>query len=184
MMRAVEAMLPEKWVGLYVKRWLEMKVVKQDGTIQEKKGKGTPQGGDISPILVNLFLHYGLDKWLEKHYPQTRFVRYADDVIVHCDTRTEAEQLLGSIDERLTQIGLRLNGRKTKIVYCKDYRRAVKQKQVQFDFLGFSYQPRASKSKFAKGYFIAFTPEISRDNKKRKRRHQAGGQLAKHLTGY
>lgn len=167
MMKAVEAVLPENWVSLYVKRWLEMKIVKKDGSIQEKNGRGTPQGGVISPLLANLFLHYGLDKWLEMNFPDTKFVRYADDIIVHCDTKQEAEQLLSSIQERLTEIGLRINERKTKIVYCKDYKRRQKQKQVQFDFLGFSYQPRVSKSKITKGNFTTFTPEISKDNKKR-----------------
>lgn len=167
MMKAVEAMLTERWVVMYVQRWLEMKVVKEDGTIEEKKGTGTPQGGVISPLLANLFLHYGLDKWLEKYYPHNRFVRYADDVIVHCNTKQEAEQLLQAIKERLQQIGLRLNERKAKIAYCKGYRRRQKHEQVQFDFLGFSFQPRASKSKKTGGFFTTFTPEISKDNKKK-----------------
>lgn len=167
MIKAVEEILTEKWVVMYVKRWLEMKVVKENGTIEEKNGKGTPQGGVISPLLANLFLHYGLDKWLEKYYPHNRFVRYADDVIVHCNTEQEAEQLLQAIKERLHQIGLRLNERKTKIAYCKDYRRRQKHEQVQFEFLGFSFQPRLSKNKKTGGFFTTFTPEISKDNKKK-----------------
>ena len=167
MMKAVKAILPEKWVSMYIERWLEMKVVKSDGSIEERNGRGTPQGGVISPILANLFLHYGLDKWLEINFPQTHFVRYADDVIVHCQTKEEAEGMLEAIQARLYEIGLRTNERKTKIVYCKDYRRKLKQKQVQFDFLGFSYQPTPSKNKITKGMFTTFTPEISKENKKR-----------------
>lgn len=165
MLKAVEAMLPENWVRMYVERWLQMEVVKPDGSTEGRKGKGTPQGGVISPILANLFLHYGLDKWLGKHYPETKFVRYADDVIVHCNEKQEAEQMLEAIRGRMQEIGLRLNSRKTKIVFCKDYRRKAKEEQVQFGFLGFSYQPRPAKSKFKDKSFTTFTPEISRGNK-------------------
>jgi len=170
MLKAVQAMLPEKWVSTYVQRWLEMPVVKMDGNLHERGKKGTPQGGVISPLLANLFLHFGLDKWLEKHYPQTKFVRYADDAVVHCCNEAEAQQLLLAINQRMEQIGLRLNGTKTKIVYCKDYRRRQNYEQVQFGFLGFSYQPRQAQSKFGEGKsFTAFVPEISRENQKKVR---------------
>lgn len=168
LLEAVDAMKLESWVRMYVQRWLQMKVVKTDGTIHDRGNKGTPQGGVISPILANLFLHYGLDKWLEKNYPQVKFVRYADDAVVHCKDQTEAEHLLTAIKERMEQIGLRLNETKTKIVYCKDYRRRQNQQQVQFGFLGFSYQPRAAKSKFGtQKNYTTFTPEISKDNQKK-----------------
>lgn len=145
-----------------------MPVMKTDGSLHEKGNKGTPQGGVISPLLANLFLHFGLDKWLEKNYPQTKFVRYADDAVVHCSTEKEAKQLLEAINERMRQIGLRLNETKTKIVYCKDYRRKQNAELVQFGFLGFSFQPRKAQSKFGKGKsFTAFVPEISKDNQKK-----------------
>ncbi len=170
MLKAVQAMLPEKWISTYVQRWLEMPVVKMDGSFHERGKKGTPQGGVISPLLANLFLHYGLDKWLEKHYPQTKFVRYADDAVVHCFSEAEAQQMLSAIKQRMEQIGLRLNETKTKIVYCKDYRRRQEYEQVQFGFLGFSYQPRQAQSKFGEGRsFTAFVPEISRENQKKVR---------------
>jgi group II intron reverse transcriptase/maturase len=155
----------ESWVKMYVQRWLQMKVVRADGTMYDRGSKGTPQGGVISPLLANLFLHYGLDKWLEKNYPQVRFVRYADDAVVHCKDKAEAEQLLSAIKERMEQIGLRLNETKTKIVYCKDYRRRQNQEQVQFGFLGFSYQPRQTSVKGSR--FMAFTAEISKENQKK-----------------
>lgn len=168
MLRAVEEVFAEKWVKTYVQRWLSMPVVRADGTVVERGGKGTPQGGVISPLLANLFLHYGLDMWLAKHYRHVKFVRYADDVIVHCQSEGEAKELLGAIKERMEQIGLRLNETKTKIVYCKDYRRRQDHDQVQFGFLGFSYQPRKAKSKHDQNRsFTAFVPEISKENQKK-----------------
>lgn len=168
LLKAVDAMELESWVKMYVQRWLQMKVVKTDGTVYDRGNKGTPQGGVISPILANLFLHYGLDRWLEINYPEVKFVRYADDAVVHCKDKEEAEQLLSAIKARMKEIGLRLNGEKTKIVYCKDYRRRQKHAQVQFGFLGFSYQPRAAKSKIEKGkIFTTYTPEISRENQRK-----------------
>lgn len=162
MLKAIDAMQLERWVKMYVQRWLQMKVVKADGTMYDRGNKGTPQGGVISPLLANLFLHYGLDKWLEKNYPQIKFVRYADDAVVHCRNKEEAEQLLSAIAERMKQIGLRLNETKTKIVYCKDYRRKQNHEQIQFGFLGFSYQPRQIQANGNR--FMGFTAEISKDN--------------------
>jgi group II intron reverse transcriptase/maturase len=168
MLKAVAAMLPEKWLSVYVQRWLEMPVMKTDGSLQERGNKGTPQGGVISPLLANLFLHFGFDKWLEQNYQRVKFVRYADDIVVHCCNEAEANQLLTAIKQRMQQIGLRLNETKTKIVYCKDYRRRQNYEQVQFGFLGFSYQPRQAQSKFGEGKsFTAFAPEISKENQKK-----------------
>lgn len=165
LLKAVEAMELENWIRMYVQRWLQMKVVKVDGTMHDRGNKGTPQGGVISPLLANLFLHYGLDKWLEKNYAQIRFVRYADDAVVHCKDKSEAEQLLSAIRERMKQIGLSLNEEKTRIVYCKDYRRKQNHEHVQFGFLGFSYQPR--QTKLEGNRFMAFTAEISKDSQKK-----------------
>lgn len=162
MLKAIDAMELESWVKMYVQRWLQMKVVKADGTVYDRGNKGTPQGGVISPLLANLFLHYGLDKWLENNYPEVSFVRYADDAVIHCNNKEEAAQLLSAIKERMEQIGLRLNETKTKIVYCKDYRRKQNQEQIQFGFLGFSYQPR--QIQLNGNRFMGFTAEISKDN--------------------
>jgi RNA-directed DNA polymerase len=168
LMKAVETMIEEKWVRMYVKRWLEMKIQDKEGKQYDRQGKGTPQGGVISPLLANIFLHYAMDKWLEKYYPQISFVRYADDMIIHCNTKEEAEQLLQAIRGRLQQVKLRLNEKKTQIVYCKDYRRTKKHDRVQFGFLGFSYQPRKIKSKYGAGKsYTAFTAEISKENQKK-----------------
>jgi RNA-directed DNA polymerase len=165
MLRSVEAMHEEKWIKMYVKRWLEMKVEKADGTQYDRGGKGTPQGGVISPLLANLFLHFSLDQWLSAQYPTIQFVRYADDVVLHCPTKELAEEVLSAVHKRLDQVKLKLNEEKTKIVYCKDYRRKESHKQVQFEFLGFSFQPRQAQSKQNPGTsFTAFTAEISNAN--------------------
>jgi group II intron reverse transcriptase/maturase len=166
--KAVEAMIEEKWVRMYVKRWLEMKIQDKEGRQYDRQGKGTPQGGVISPLLANIFLHYAVDKWLEKNYPQISFVRYADDIVVHCDTKQQAEQILQAITGRLKEVKLRVNEKKTQIVYCKDYRRTQEYSKVQFGFLGFSYQPRKSRSQYSKGKcYTAFTAEISKENQKK-----------------
>lgn len=165
MLKAVEKMMEEKWVRMYVQRWLEMKVENADGSVEESKGKGTPQGGVISPLLANLYLHYSLDQWLEKHYPSVSFVRYADDIVLHCQTEDEAKELLNALRERLTEVRLRLNESKTKVVYCKDYRRKGNHEKTQFGFLGFSFQPRSTQSKREPGTsYTIFTAEISREN--------------------
>jgi group II intron reverse transcriptase/maturase len=101
MLKAVRRWMDEKWVSMYVKRWLEMPVQCTGGTIEAKPGKGTPQGGVISPLLANLYLHFVLDKWLSLTFPQVRFVRYADDAVIHCNSRAEAEAVLEAIIERL-----------------------------------------------------------------------------------
>ena len=166
-LKAVSHVMEEKWVLMYVERWLKMPVQKQDGTVEPKQGKGTPQGGVISPLLANLYLHFAMDKWLSNHYPTVRFVRYADDVVIHCSTHQQAEQVKEALINRLAEVKLRVNESKTHIAYCKDYRRKESHEKVKFEFLGFSYQPRARKSKRDGKNFMAFTAEISPTNKKR-----------------
>ena len=166
-LKAVSHVMEEKWVLMYVERWLKMPVQKQDGTVEPKQGKGTPQGGVISPLLANLYLHFAMDKWLSNHYPTVRFVRYADDVVIHCSTHQQAEQVKEALINRLAEVKLKVNESKTHIAYCKDYRRKESHEKVKFEFLGFSYQPRARKSKRDGKNFMAFTAEISPTNKKR-----------------
>lgn len=144
LMKALDCHVVEKWVKMYIKRWLEAPIQTQDGTLIAKEGRGTPQGGVISPLLSNLYLHYVLDKWLVKNYPEVAFVRYADDVIIHCRNEEEAKQVLEAIRQRLEQCKLRLNEQKTKLVYCKDYRRKHKNDYAKkFDFLGFTFRPES-----------------------------------------
>jgi RNA-directed DNA polymerase len=167
MLKAVTHVLEEKWVKMYVERWLKMPIKKNDGTLEQRIGKGTPQGGVISPLLANLYLHFTLDAWLDKHYPEISFVRYADDVVIHCSTKEQAETVLEAIRRRLKEVKLELKQEKTHIAYCKDYRRKLKHGTVKFEFLGFSFQPRARKSKIDGKLFTAFTAEISQSNQKK-----------------
>lgn len=165
MLQAVEWVEDERWVQVYVKRWLEMKIERADGSQYDRGGQGTPQGGVISPLLANLFLHFALDQWLSKHYPMIAFVRYADDIVLHCAHKSEAELLLQALRERLEEVKLKLNEEKSRIVYCKDYRRNENHSNVQFGFLGFTFQPRPAQSMRNPGTsFTAFTGEISRDS--------------------
>ena len=167
LLKALDKVVAEKWVKMYCKRWLEMPVQKLDGTIVSKDGRGTPQGGVISPLLANLFLHYAFDMWITKKHPSISFERYADDIIVHCQTQAEAETILQQIAERMNQCKLELHPLKTKIVYCKDYRRTEPYKQVQFDFLGFSFQPRPSKDNRTGIILNQFDLAISRSSQKK-----------------
>ncbi len=167
LMLAVEKHIPENWVKLYIRRWLAAPVLTKSGVLVTKQGKGTPQGGVISPLLANLFLHYGIDKWLELTDKTVNFTRYADDVIVHCRSKQQAEQILKLINQRMHNIDLELHPKKTKIVYCRDYRRKGKYPIVKFDFLGYSFQPRTTKSKLTKGLFLGFDCAISISSRKR-----------------
>ena len=167
LMLAVQKHVPEKWCLLYIQRWLTMPVQTKSGELIQKQGKGTPQGGVISPLLANLFLHYAMDKWLEQNHPKVEHVRYADDAILHCRTKTEAEQTLAALDERMKACGLELHPEKTKQVYCRDYRRQDTYETVKFDFLGYSFQPRSTKSKQTGKLFLGFDCAISISSKKR-----------------
>jgi len=160
LMKALDRHVPEKWVKLYIKRWLESPAQQKDGTLIQKEGKGTPQGGVISPLLANLFLHYVLDKWLGKHYPEIAFVRYADDMVIHCSTEAETKQMLTAIRLRLAECKLSLSEEKTKMVYCRDYRRVQQDYGKKFDFLGFTFKPRTLPSKRG-GLFVGYGCAIS-----------------------
>jgi group II intron reverse transcriptase/maturase len=167
LMLAIEEHVPEKWARLYIARWLTAPVLTKSGKLVTKQGKGTPQGGVISPILANLFLHYGFDKWLEQTDSTVTFTRYADDVIVHCKSKHHAEHTLEAIRTRMNGVGLELHPRKTKIVYCRDYRRQEKYPEVKFDFLGYSFQPRSTKSRTTGGTFLGYDCAISISSRKR-----------------
>jgi RNA-directed DNA polymerase len=167
LLKAVDKHVEEKWVKMYIARWLECPSQSSDGNLQLKNGKGTPQGGVISPLLANLFLHYVLDKWLEKEYPQLVFVRYADDVIVHCYSESQSVEVLDAIKNRLTQCKLRLNEEKTKIIYCRCSRRPkIKGYSKKFDFLGFTFKP-SSKSRKDGMKFLGYDCAISQKSQTR-----------------
>jgi len=159
LMCAVRKHTQEKWVLLYIERWLKAPVKMPDGT-ELPRDKGTPQGGVASPLLANLFLHYAFDKWMGKHYLHVPFERYADDGIAHCRTREEAEKLKTALAERFAQCGLELHPVKTRIIYCKDNDRRDNYPETSFDFLGYTFRPRRSKNRWGK-HFINFSPAIS-----------------------
>jgi len=153
MMKMVSYHTNEKWVLLYKERWLKVGAEQADGSIVSRE-KGTPQGGVISPLLANLYLHHAFDMWMGKYFPNNPFERYADDIIVHCNSKAEGEKLLESIRERLLGFNLELHPEKTKLVYCQDYKRGEKHEHNSFVFLSYSFQPRGMESKFNVGRFI------------------------------
>lgn len=167
LMLAVEKHVPENWVKLYIKRWLEAPVFTVSGELIQKQGKGTPQGGVISPLLANLFLHYAFDRWLEKTDKGVQFSRYADDVIIHCKSKAHAERILNLVHQRMESVGLELHPQKIKTVYCRDHRRKGKSPVVKFDFLGYSFQPRTAFSKKKGGLFLGYDCAISIRSRKR-----------------
>jgi len=167
LMLAVDKHVPEKWAKMYIKRWLSMPILLKTGFLKEKQGKGTPQGGVISPLLANLFLHYAFDMWINKKNNTIEFARYADDAIIHCRSKRQAEWLLKAIEERMLECGLELHKDKTKLVYCKDYRRQGEHGQVKFDFLGYTFQPRTAKSTKDGKLFLGYDCAISISSKKR-----------------
>ena len=165
-MKALECHVQEKWVLLYVKRWLKASTVDGEGQTRERT-QGTPQGGVISPILANLFMHYTFDKWMDRHYPYNPFARYADDAVIHCRSKEEAEMLLRALESRFKECSLELHPEKTKIVYCKDAsRKDDDHDNISFDFLGYTFQPRRSRTRKGK-IFLNFSPAISGKAKKR-----------------
>ena len=164
--RAVETVCDCRWVLLYVKRWLGAPLQHPDGSLVERT-KGTPQGSAISPILANLFMHYAFDAWMARNHPGCPFERYADDAIVHCTTRRQAEYVLGRIAARMREVELRLHPVKTRIVYCKDGRRRAEHEHTSFTFLGYTFRPREARGKTG-GSFTRFLPAISTEALKAK----------------
>jgi len=157
--RAVAHHADLPWVRLYIARWLRAPVQWPDGALGERT-KGTPQGGVISPLLANLFLHYAFDLWMRRTFPRVRFERYADDTIVHCRSERQARAVLAAIRGRFEQCGLELHPTKTRIVYCKDDDRPGMFEHIRFDFLGYTFQPRRAKNRWGK-HFVSFLPAIS-----------------------
>jgi RNA-directed DNA polymerase len=150
-----------RWILLYVERWLMAPLQLEDGTLKPR-GRGSPQGSAISPVLANIFLHYALDLWLGREFPEVPFERYADDAILHCKSEAQAQIVLEAIVERLAAVGLELNLDKTRIVYCKDSNRGGSYEHERFDFLGYTFRPRLARSG-AGAKFVSFIPAVSDD---------------------
>jgi RNA-directed DNA polymerase len=164
--KAVETITDCRWVLLYVKRWLAAPLEHPDGTLVERD-KGTPQGSAVSPVLVNLFMHYAFDTWMVRNHPDCPFERYADDGVVHCKSRRQAEVVLAGIAARMQEVGLRLHPDKTRIVYCQDGKRRGEHEHTQFTFLGFTFRARKARATGG-GYFTSFLPAISTEALKAK----------------
>jgi RNA-directed DNA polymerase len=167
MVKAVEANTDQKWVVLYVKRWLKAPIQLPDGAVIERD-RGTPQGSAVSPVLANLFMHYAFDLWLEREFPAVEFERFADDAVVHCATERQARQVRAALAERLENVGLRLHPDKTKIVYCKDGKRRQGFGCASFTFLGYTFRARKAPTWDGRSMFTAFLPAISREALKAK----------------
>lgn len=164
LLRAVEHHCKIPWVKLYIERWLKTGIKIGEGEMVERS-KGTPQGGVISPVLANLFLHYAFDSWVTRELPGVPFCRYADDGILHCKSLKQAEYVLSKITSRFKECGLEIHSEKSKIVYCKDVNRQEEYGSVAFDFLGFTFRPRRAQDKFGRK-FINFLPAISQTSQK------------------
>jgi RNA-directed DNA polymerase len=166
MLQLLQQHTQEKWVLLYAERWLKAGVEQEDKSIMART-KGTPQGGVISPLLANLYLHHGFDNWMDEEYPQNPFERYADDIVIHCNSKEEAEQLLEKLKARMQQYELELHSEKTKIVYCKNYlRNEMHDNNNSFTFLSYSFEPRTVKDKFGrKKRLVVFNAAISQQAK-------------------
>ncbi len=158
LMKAVAHHTDERWVLLYIQRWLKAPMRMPDGALVPRE-RGTPQGSPISPVLANLFMHYAFDRWMDREHPGCPFERYADDIVIHCDTEGQARTLRAAVAERLVGLGLELHPVKTKIVYCKDTNRSGGAEHTSFDFLGYSFRARLAKGR--RGYFANFAPAIS-----------------------
>ena len=161
LMKAVKKHTDNKWVILYIERWLKAPMQLPDGKLVERT-KGTPQGGVISPLLSNLFLHYVFDSWMSKHHATIPWCRYADDGLVHCRTEWGAKQILEELHKRFEACKLELHPTKTKIVYCKDGKRKGEYPETQFDFLGYTFRRREARAKGQKKIFVSFNPAVSK----------------------
>jgi RNA-directed DNA polymerase len=167
MIRALRHFTEEKHIVAYAKRWLKAPIQLKDGSQIQNRDKGTPQGGVISPLLANIFLHFAFDKWMETNFPEYPFERYADDIIIHVGSEAKAELVLDKVKERMQKCKLELHPEKTKIVYCPSLKRKGNQeKPKQFDFLGFTFRPRKVVTKKGK-ITMGFLPAISKKSAKR-----------------
>ena len=175
LMRAVRKHTDCRWLLLYIERWLIAPAQLEDGTLVSRD-KGSPQGSVISPLLANLFLHYAFDEWMRRNHSSIPFERYADDILVHCKSEGQARWIKSAIEKRLQQCRLQLHPQKTKIVYCKDSSRRGNYSNEKFDFLGYTFRPRLSKSRKGE-FFVNFSPAVGDEAAKSMRRAIRGWRI-------
>ena len=164
LMRAVRHHTQERWILLYIERWLKADLILSDGTRWPRE-RGTPQGGVISPLLANLFLHYVFDCWMDRNWPGVPFARYADDAVCHCRSEAQARLLIETLEERFGECGLTLHPEKTRIVYCRDKNREASYPDTSFDFLGYTFRGRPTRD-WRGILFIGFNPAVSKKSLK------------------
>jgi RNA-directed DNA polymerase len=163
-MRAVGKHTDQRWILLYVQRWLQAPMQKEGGSLVARES-GSPQGSAISPLLANLFMHYAFDSWMQREFPRVRFERYCDDVVIHCASKKQAEFVRDSIAQRLKKCRLEVHQGKTRIVYCRDGRRNGSHEHERFTFLGYDFQARGARSTDGQ-IFDGFLPAVSQEAKR------------------
>jgi RNA-directed DNA polymerase len=161
LLRALRKHCQTPWILLYIERWLKAPMEGEDGKLVER-AKGTPQGGVVSPLLANLFLHYALDVWLVRNMRSVRFVRYADDGVIHCKSDEQAKLVMRMVQDRLRECRLEMHPEKSRMVYCKDINRQEVYPVIQFTFLGYCFRPRKAVDKYGRVY-VNFAPAVSRE---------------------
>ena len=183
MLKAVRHHCKERWIELYIERWLKAPVELIDGSLAYPE-RGTPQGGVISPLLANLYLHYAFDNWMTKSFPEVKFERYADDIVIHCETEEETKKVELALKARLAECGLTLHPEKTKVVYCKDGNRKGWYPTKKFTFLGYTFRPRRAENTASGKKFTNFLPAVSAEagKKFRTRLRELGLLKLTHLT--
>ncbi|MBU8909021.1 group II intron reverse transcriptase/maturase [Desertibacillus haloalkaliphilus] len=164
LMRAVQKHVKESWILMYIQRWLKAPFINSEGHKIDRIS-GTPQGGVISPVLANLFMHYAFDMWMVRTYQNSPFERYADDAIIHCKTELEALEILGKLNQRLKECKLELHPKKTKVIYCKDKDRMKEYPITEFDFLGYTFRRIFIKDRLGRLQFN-FLPSVSKKSAK------------------
>jgi len=158
LMKFVEHRIADRRVGRLLRKWLNAGVL-EDG-VRTHSETGTVQGGSISPLLANIYLHYAFDLWVQQW--RTRHargdvivVRYADDFIVGFQHRGEAERFLAALRQRFAQFGLQLHPDKTRLIEFGPFAAVHRRKRnlgkpETFDFLGFTH---ICGTKRSNGYF-------------------------------
>lgn len=180
-MKAVSKHTDERWILLYIERWLKAPMQQPDGSLVERNC-GSPQGSAISPLLANIFMHHAFDLWMSENFPHIAFERYSDDVVLHCKTKRQAEEIRDVIAKRLKQCRLEVHPDKTQIVYSKDSHRRGSHEHERFDFLGYTFRPRKARNSKDGSYFTSFLPAVSDKAAKAKRQEIKRWRLHKQST--
>ncbi len=129
LIKAVRTHVKEDWILLYIERWLVAPFEMEDGA-RVPHGRGIPQGAVVSPILMNLFMHYAFDTWMQHISPNCPSARYADDAGAHCRSGKQAQHVMRSIASRLADCGLTMHLEKLKVVCCEDSNRTEQHPHV------------------------------------------------------